>query len=90
MTVAERIEIRELYEFQLFVRGADGEPSPFGEPLRSLDRMMVFDDEHHGIKAGRWYALKRRRITLDDDGYAEYGNWSRLTEWKMPITSPFE
>ena len=53
MTVAERIEIRELYEFQLFVRGADGEPSPFGKPLRSLERTMAFDDERHGIEPGR-------------------------------------
>ena len=90
MAVAEKIEIRELYEFQLFVRGRDGEPIPFGEPLRSLDRMMTFDDEKHGIEAGRWYAMKRRHITLDDDGYADYGRWSKLTEWKLPITSPLD
>lgn len=90
MAVAEKIEIRELYEFQLYERDANGEPSPYGEPLRSLDRTMTFDDEHHGIEAGRWYAMKRRRITLDADGYAEFGNWSRLTEWKMPVISPID
>lgn len=90
MVTAEKIEIRELYEFQLFERDSDGEPVPFGEPHRAFDRTMFFDGENHGVKAGRWYAMKRRHITIDEDGYAEFGRWSKLTEWKLPVTSPID
>ena len=90
MVTAEKIEIRELYEFQLFERGSDGEPVPFGEPRRAFERTMIFDDENHGVEEGQWYAMKRRRITIDEDGYADFGNWSKLTEWKQPLTSPID
>ena len=83
----EKIEIRELYEFQLFERGPKGEPTPVGEPIRSLDRVITFDDEQHGIVAGRWYALKRRRVEIDTDGFPAYGKWSKLTEWKRPTVT---
>ena len=90
MVTADRIEIRELYEFQLFERGSDGEPVPFGEPKRSLQRVMIFEGELHGIEEGRWYAMKRRHITIDEEGNAEFGRWSKLTEWKRPSTSPID
>ena len=87
MVTAEKIEIRELYEFQLFERGPAGAPRPVGEPIRSLDRVMTFDDEQHGISPDRWYALKRRRVAIDANGFADYGKWSKLTEWKLPTVS---
>ena len=90
MVTAEKIEIRELYEFQLFERGSDGEPVPFGEPKRSLQRVTIFEGERHGIEEGRWYAVKRRHITIDEEGNAEFGRWSKLTEWKRPSTSPID
>ncbi len=36
MVTAEKIEIRELYEFQLFERGTDGDPVPFGANGRCI------------------------------------------------------
>ena len=68
----EKIEIRELYEFQLFELGALGEAVPVGEPRRSLETTVSFDDEHHGIRSDQLYALRRRRIKIDDTGIAEY------------------
>ena len=90
MVTAEKIEIRKLYEFQLFERGSDGEPVPFGEPKRSLQRVTIFEGERHGIEEGRWYAMKRRHIAIDEEGNAEFGRWSKLTEWKLPVTSPID
>ena len=87
MVTSEKIEIRELYEFQLFELGALGEAVPVGEPRRSLEPTVSFDDEHHGIRSDQLYALRRRRIKIDDTGIAEYGAWSRLTPWKRPNTS---
>ena len=62
----ERIEVRELYELQLSELAAMGEAVPVGEPRRSLGPTLSFDDEHHGIRSDQLYALRRRRIKIND------------------------
>ena len=87
MVTAEKIEIREIYEFQLYERTWNGKAKPVGDLRRMLDPSVHFDGEEYDIKPGKWYAMKRRKITIDEDGYGHPGEWSELTEWKR-ATAP--
>lgn len=87
MTTLEKIEIREIFEFQLYERGWNGSAKPIGEVRRMLDPSVHFDGEAYDIKPGKWYAMKRRKVTIDADGFGHPGDWSGLTEWKR-ATAP--
>ena len=83
MVTAEKIEIRELYEFQLYEQPARGEPRPVGEIKRDLVPSMVFEYDEHEFDPKLRYAIKRRRIELSEDGTPTYEKWEWITDW-MP------
>ena len=65
MALSDKIEIRKIHEFQPYERAWDGAAKPIGEVRRMLDPSVNFDGEVDEIKAGRWCAMKRSKITID-------------------------
>ena len=84
MTTSEKIEIRELYEFQLYEKDWLGRTKPVGPLRRSLDRRVHFDGEEYALKPSRRYAYKCRRIDIDTGGYGIAGKWSDFSSWQRP------
>lgn len=82
MTTAETIKIDKLWEFQLYEQGKVGGPRPVGEPKRDIQPKLMFTSRDHKLERNRLYAVKRREVTLDDDGRPTYGEWDWATEWK--------
>lgn len=90
MTTAGKFKIDKLWEFQLYEQGKIGDPRPVGEPKREIAPMVHFDSRTHDLQAGKLYALQRREITLDDDGYATFGEWEWVSGWEPTWILPWE
>lgn len=82
MVTAEKIEIRELYEFQLYEQPARGEPRPVGEIKRDITPSMIFRSDEYEFNHQLRYAIKQRRIELAEDGTPTYGEWEWITDWE--------
>lgn len=82
---AEKIKIDKLWEFQIYEIGNFGDPKPVGGIVRDLDPYGNYDDGSVTFERDKRYALKRREITLDDDGYPTYGEWDWASEWVEAI-----
>ena len=82
MVTAERIEIREIYEFQLYEQPRRGEPRPVGKVKRDLVSSAVFLPDQFEFDPQLLYAIKRRRIDLDEDGNPTYNDWEWITDWE--------
>lgn len=85
MRNSEKIEIRELYEFQLYERNWWGRTKPVGPIRKSLDKNGQFNGEDYDLQPTKRYAFKRRRVEIDPGGYGHPGEWSGFSSWKRPF-----
>lgn len=84
MAIGERIKVTEYWEAQLCQRVAKGEPVSVGTPRRSLVPDGFFDIDDYDFDYGEVYAVKRRKVTLDEGGRPTFGEWEWVTEWISP------
>lgn len=82
--LGERIQITELWEFQLYELGKIGDPRPIGDPKCQLAPEVFFEWDGYDVDPEKMYAIKRRRLTLGRDGTRSYGGWEWITQWKPP------